>query len=579
MKIKRIRMKLLLAMLLTTIIPLSITAGIILYQVSQNMDENNRLAKDRTEQDMKGRIEEYGKDLFDSAYSVYYNMSLLESLANDKDYVPSDTNTYDTAHDMRELLYGIYLKSRLKDITGVYLVNSQDEMVGSFFLNSLLNYSVLNKTNLESLRKDLDHAKDPMNPLTVFHYKSIYGEPSLQYLFPLQFKEKRIGILVIDVKETYFRNMVEKYNQFYKGQIRITDRSKQIVYHTDPTLINTPLTTNSSRHTITIEVPIELSDWTLSYVYQVNPQLILFQRVAVGMICLAFLLALLISLYLSYGITKPIVSLHHNMRLIQKGDYTARAKVQTLDEIGFLGNQFNSMAETIQQLIEHDLKLQLVNKETHIRALQAQISPHFLHNTLQAMSNIATIRGVPEVKLICECLSNMYRYNMNITDEWVSLKEEVMHVRNYLVIINKRYPEILRIRVRMDSSLTNLIVPKLIIQPIVENAVEHGLISSRLNKKLLKLYFQKDEANQLFIIHILDNGTGITDEDQFEINHKLQMDANLARQGKQSDDSIGMYNVQTRIHLLCGLDYGLSVQSKRNKGTHIQIKLPLKEVI
>ena len=240
-----------------------------------------------------------------------------------------------------------------------------------------------------------------------------------------------------------------------------------------------------------IRLNLSKHDWKLLYVYTVNPSLILFRDVAIAVIIIAIVLMVAFSLSLSFGITKPIILLHRNMARIQLGDYTARTEVLSQDEIGFLGNQFNQMAEQIEYLIDHDLKLQLVNKEVQIQALQAQISPHFLHNTLQTMSNIAVIHNAPEVKIICKSLSNMYRYNMNIDEEWVLLKDEIRHIRNYLYIINKRYPEILKIHLRVDSEMQQLKVPKLILQPIIENAIDHGLIPSRRAKSCSRFSFDK----------------------------------------------------------------------------------------
>jgi two-component system, sensor histidine kinase YesM len=301
------------------------------------------------------------------------------------------------------------------------------------------------------------------------------------------------------------------------------------------------------------------------YTYMINPSLLFFRNVAIAVIILAFILMIAFSLALSFGITKPIVLLHRNMARIQLGDYTARTDVLTQDEIGFLGNQFNQMAEQIEQLIDHDLKLQLVNKEVQIKALQAQISPHFLHNTLQTMSSIAMIQNAPEVKIICQCLSNMYRYNMNIEEEWVSLKEEIRHIRNYLYIINKRYPEILRIYIRLEEAMQTMYVPKLILQPIIENAIDHGLIPSRKSKKILKVYVRQDRNENKLRIYIVDNGAGMPPSVKDLLN--------------ETSHSIGLHNVQTRLKLLCGKDFGLRLLSKEGKGTIVVIELPLREEV
>ena len=206
-----------------------------------------------------------------------------------------------------------------------------------------------------------------------------------------------------------------------------------------------------------------------------------------------------------------------------------------------------------------------MNKEVQIKALQAQISPHFLHNTLQTMSSIAMIQNAPDVKIICQCLSNMYRYNMNIEEEWVTLREEIRHIRNYLYIINKRYPEILRIYIRLEESMQTVYVPKLILQPIIENAIDHGLIPSRKSKKILKVYVRQDHNENKLRIYIVDNGAGMPPSVKDLLNKASQ--------------SIGLHNVQTRLKLLCGKDFGLRLLSKEGKGTIVVIELPLREEV
>jgi two-component system sensor histidine kinase YesM len=149
-----------------------------------------------------------------------------------------------------------------------------------------------------------------------------------------------------------------------------------------------------------------------------------------------------------------------------------------------------------------------MNKDTQIKALQAQISPHFLFNTLQMMVGIAEVNNVPDMKWICQSLSDMYRYNMNIDNEWVYLRDEIKHIRNYLVIINKRYIGTIRFHLSIETTAYEWRIPKLILQPIVENAVEHGLIPRIGSRKLLKMVVRADRKNGNLIIRVLYNTSG-----------------------------------------------------------------------
>ena len=233
------------------------------------------------------------------------------------------------------------------------------------------------------------------------------------------------------------------------------------------------------------------------------------------------------------------------------------------------------MAETIQSSSRHDLKLQLMNQQTQIKALQAQISPHFLFNTLQMMAGIAEVNKVPDMKLICQSLSNMYRYNMNIENEWVRLQDEIMHIRNYLVIINKRYAGMIRFRLDIEPAAYQWRIPKLILQPIVENAVEHGLIPGRCSRKLLKISVRVDREAEALMIRVLDNGAGMADPETFNLDARML--ESLQVKSEEEAHPIGLSNVHARIRLICGKPYGIQLLSRKGAGTCVSFTLPLKE--
>ncbi|GMK37538.1 hypothetical protein PCCS19_05920 [Paenibacillus sp. CCS19] len=575
----RIRMKIFLALMLTTAMPLAITSGIILYQVSQDMKKDSDLARSRIELDLKQRINEYSLALNETAYQIYSNSDLIESIALNKEFL-SDSRTYDTVRDIHEYFLSVYNQSRVKDILGMYLIRSDEEVLGNFFPKL---YPDMDSAYYRSLLLLSKQAGD--KPKTVIRYTSLYNEPIIQYLYPVRYRGKPSGLLVIDMKEQSFRNIVETYNFLYKGEFVVTDAAGYAVYHTDPEKAgvksNMP---TGARSQSSKQVTTELgdSDWKLSYSFERNPQQMLYRNVAILTIIGTAILAIAISLWLSYSMTKPIVHMHRKMVRIQIGDYDARVDVMTDDEIGYLGHQFNRMAEQIQQLIEHDLKLQLTNQETQIKALQAQISPHFLFNTLQMMAGIAEVKNVPDLKLICRSLSNMYRYNMNIQNEWVSVRDEIMHIRNYLVIINKRFQGNIHTRIVIPPEIANIQIPKLILQPIVENAVEHGLIPSHNERQLLKLSARIDREEGALYIYVLDNGVGMGELEKRGLQDLLGPQAQLPLQQQQShndrrEGSIGLVNVHSRIRLICGEDYGIRIRSKKGTGTCVIFRLPWKE--
>jgi two-component system sensor histidine kinase YesM len=548
MKFRRIRMKIFLAMIAAAALPLAISCGIILYQTAQKTVEDRMYAHNRIEEDLKERIEEYGKALSETAYQIYSNGSLIQSIALNKEFL-SDSRTYDTVRDIREYFLNVYYQSRLTDIMGMYLIRLDGQQMGVFFPGLHPHYDNAYVKRLLAIMERSDY-----RPSMLFEYESAYEEPVMQFLYPVRYLGNPVGLLVIDLRESGFRSLVERYNDFYRGRILLTDMDNRIAYDTEdegergmfaPEL--------AAEYDVEIVVPLESSDWTLRYYYANNPELLFYRTMAYAMVVVVCLLAVLFSYALS--------------------DYDARVEVRTQDEIGYLGFQFNQMAATIQQLIEHDLKLRLMNQETQIKALQAQISPHFLFNTLQLMSGIAEVNKVPDLKLICKSLSHMYRYNMDIEAEWVPLREELMHIRHYLVIINKRYSGLIRSRIVMDPEVRGLRIPKLILQPMVENAVEHGLIPSRSDKKIIRISGGLSKDRNSVYLYVADNGAGLSETELADI--RLMLDRKRRTQDGERQ-SIGLSNVHVRIGLICGESYGIHVLSRRGLGTCVVYQLPMK---
>ncbi|WP_239613529.1 sensor histidine kinase [Cohnella mopanensis] len=557
------------AMLLTTALPLAITSGIIWYQVNQQIEKDRSYADNRIKQDLKGQIDQFALSLNETAYQIYSNPDLIESIARNKQFL-TDSRTYDTRRDIQEFFLSVYNQSRFKNIMGMYLFRLDEESsLGNFFPH---RFPRMNADYFRSLQSEVENNNH--KPLIKVRTQSVYDEPIVQFLYPVRYRGNPTGLLVIDIQEQSFRGLVESYNTFYQGQVILTDANGDTIYATNSDSVGDKFAADElKKRTVAIQTPLEHSSMTLNYLYDIGPEQIFYRNLAIMMIAAAGLLALLFSIWLSYSITKPIIQMHRKMARIQIGDYDARVEVRTSDEIGYLGMQFNRMAETIQQLIEHDLKLRFMNQETQIKALQAQISPHFLFNTLQMMAGIAEMNKVPDLKLICQSLGNMYRYNMNIQNEWVSLRDEIMHIRNYLVIINKRFPESIRFRLDIEPGAYDMYIPKLILQPIVENAVEHGLIPNHRNRKLLKISARMRRDDDCMYLYVLDNGIGLSEFETRAIE-KLLRNGHLTEGEEESP--IGLYNVHSRISLICGEGYGIKLRSRKGRGTCIVYRLPLK---
>ncbi len=563
MKTRRIRTKIALAMLLTTICPLLLTSIVILWQVSQNIEQNRLFAQTRISEDLQLQIQQYMNEMQETSYQIYTNYTMVHKLYKSVQEHPGETPNYDVTFQLKEFYLNTYSRLEEKDIKGMYILDFDGHVYADFFPYYYLRLNQqYNKETIAPLQAPYQ------KPTFTIHQDSIYGQPILRYLYPIKMIGRPFAVLVIDMDEKPFAELVERYNIFENGQITIWSPQHELIYRTAQSK-------PSADYSETIQIDLPTGGNQLRYEFNIAPHLLFFRSFAIGIIAFSVLLSIILATWLSHNLTRPIIELCSKMNDIRHGKYNVRVRLSTTDEIAFLGKQFNEMAHRIEQHVDHELKLQLKNQESQIKALQSQISPHFLFNTLQLISNIAMVNQVPEMRFICQSLSNMYRYNIDINREWVQVKDEISHVRNYMLIINKRLPDGIKISIHLEPAIRNLWIPKLILQPVVENAVEHGLLPLLHGKKLMRISASADWEQRTLTFHVLDNGVGIDEDALQKLRHSLNHDEIFSQ---ATGASIGLLNIQTRIKLICGTSYGIEISSKPNTGTLLTFRLPLKEV-
>lgn len=265
----------------------------------------------------------------------------------------------------------------------------------------------------------------------------------------------------------------------------------------------------------------------------------------------------------STSLTEPIRRLQDKMLEVRNENFDVRAEVVHQDEMGELAGTFNMMTERISRLIEEDYKSKILLRETEFKFLRAQINPHFLYNTLDAISWKAAMGGNRDVSKMAVALGRILRWSISKSDNLVMLKEEIQNVEDYLSIQKMRYGDSLSYMIAVEDEELALTVPKMILQPLVENALVHGL-ESREGEKKLVIAAESDEKN--LKIYIKDNGKGISQERIQEIaDGKVQ---------QQKQHGVGLYNVHRRIQMNYGNEYGIRIFSELEKGTEIQITVP-----
>jgi len=275
------------------------------------------------------------------------------------------------------------------------------------------------------------------------------------------------------------------------------------------------------------------------------------------------LASLFFVLILSSAIVKPIKQLASTMRLVERGDFDARVATDRKDEIGELSGSYNRMASEIKRLIHEDYLNKISQKELELQMLKNQINPHFLYNTLESIRMTAESDGNENVSDMLYALGNILRYGISLEKEIVTVREEIEHLKDYILLQQVRFCDIFEIRLDIDESICDLPILKLILQPIVENAIYHGLSEVSLGG-LITISGYGQNGNIVF--EIRDNGAGIRDKRLKELNDYICGKNDLFK-------SIGLKNVQRRIELYYGLGYGLSINSAYGEGTVVLVML------
>lgn len=393
------------------------------------------------------------------------------------------------------------------------------------------------------------------------------------------------GAVFIDLNYSAISELCDQNSIGDKGYVFIVDQDGNIVYHPQQQQLYNELQTENidavmKAETDTVTVgkgehekiyTISRSDktgWTVVGCMNVA-ELLKSSRQAqrIYVICAAGLivLALILSRVLARNITYPIQRLRDSMQKVQTGEFPATdIEVFSENEIGSLTESFNVMTHRIEELMEQNIHEQEQKRKSELKALQSQINPHFLYNTLDSIIWMAEGKKNEEVVLMTASLARLLRQSISNEDELVSVGQEAEYARSYLTIQKMRYKDKLEFQIDISPAVSGVKIIKLVLQPIIENAIYHGLKYKDSKGLLVVRGYQEGEKA---VLEVEDNGVGMDEETLVHIfeKHKVNYHSN----------GVGVYNVQKRLKLYYGEEYGIVYKSRRNEGTRAVITIPM----
>lgn len=526
----------------------------------------------------------YFKGIESIALSLAYNhyiQKIADSNAENKDfYSYQDAEYIDNA-----LKLFVYSRSNLQ--IAVFMEND----VSSFFtlytsINQNPNYNFKEDKWYQEAKK----SKEPMiilldNPQNYYADKDRKPVYTMVYKIHSSFTQDVIGYVLMDIDKIQFEDFFK--NEYLDiAHTIILDENGNTVYSypEDPSFKIAQYlpkdqkwgyfskTINSNEYMVIFGTS-EYTKWKIvnilpykSILKDVDNLKTLFILLSLSLL----VVTLIISYRFSARITNPLVQLSRGMEKIKNGEFQFTVPATSDDEIGALVQDFNSMTNQIDYLMKKNETIELIRKETELQALQQQINPHFLYNTLEIVIGLSSENESKKVIAICKNLGSMFRYNLN-SQRVVYIRDELNHVRSYTQILEYRFEGKFKAEYNINPDVYEYKTVKFILQPFVENAISHGF-KNITRDGLLSLNVDWHEERIRFTIS--DNGSGI-DEDILDTIHST-----LLHYGENSIEKadipqhLGIINVFMRLKLLFQERFRFSIESEAGRGTTVIIEIP-----
>jgi two-component system, sensor histidine kinase YesM len=396
--------------------------------------------------------------------------------------------------------------------------------------------------------------------------------------------EREDAILLVDVNFKTIDDLCQRVELGKKGYVYIIDLAGNIVYHPQQQLIYVGLKnenraialknsygsyvdeSDGERRLVTIKTLDDIG-WKIvgvSYMDEIATTKKEISGFIFWLLVVVIAVVVFVLTYISAAISRPIRNLERSMQQVEKGDFTVNLAVRGSHEVEQLSRRFNHMVIRIRQLMDQIIREQEAKRKSELEVLQAQINPHFLYNTLNSVVRMVGIGKNEDVITTITALSKLFRISLSKGKNIITVQEELEHVRNYLVIQKMRYKNKFTYEITAQDEVLPCKTLKLLLQPIVENAIYHG-IEPLADQGRITVSAERSDGDILF--RVRDNGLGIPP-------HVLEQIG--SGQIKSKDGSgVGIKNVHERIRLFFGEAYGLSIESDEETGTTVTIRIPM----
>lgn len=511
--------------------------------------------------------------------NLYYSDPLVREVATDSDAGPQDFKRLQEKLETDNRQYQDVFEKTDLSYYAVFIAE-----------NGFTSCSLPEEYRYEGIQKALWFRKlmqSPENAFWIGGFNDRRPDGTDRYVFSLVRTFRREGeaacaALLVNVEESYlfetYRSALQENNRIY-----IVDENGGIVSHSDKQMIgisffnmerfgqlfsdgNYTILKKADEDVLFSHFTDGLSGWTIVEEIPLKALLAPLDKVRllIGLICLCVCgVAAAISYRFSRNISRPLGELCGAMERVEEGDLDVAAAIHGWEEVERLGGSFNSMLSHIKRLLEDVKEEERLKNKAEVDFLTAQINPHFLYNTLFSIKCMIQMGNNDKAEKMLSAFIELLKRTLTNPDEYISLSDEIDGVLQYMLIQKYRYANKIDLRVELSGRARRCQVPKLLLQPIVENAIFHG-IEPKDGTGTIQI--SADVQGEQLFVDITDDGVGISPG---KIEGLLD-----GRQPKQPKKRIGLANVHQRLRLIFGPSYGLTVESVPGKGTTVHFHLP-----
>ncbi|MEY8411833.1 sensor histidine kinase [Lachnospiraceae bacterium 62-26] len=395
-----------------------------------------------------------------------------------------------------------------------------------------------------------------------------------------------LGVVVVDVRAESL-NKIEDNGLVFEGKSYILDEDDKVIYSDQSNdeeeidAVNHAFHENQADHTGTAD-KIEIggkaclyssmylsnNGWKTVGIISDRQVYAPFERLRMAIIFAILVFGIIAVIFAWKGadnVSEPIKKVRTTMKQVEKGDFNVQLKIASQDEVGELAQSFNHMIEKIKRLMAQEQESQEKLRYAELKALQSQINPHFLYNTLDSINWMVRMGRNDKVEEMIDALSTFFRISLSKGRHFISIREELIHVEKYIMIQKVRYERIMESEICVPEEFFGYDIIKMTLQPLVENALYHG-IKEKGEGGVIRITAEGQGDNIVFCVS--DTGLGMSKEKL----EKLQI---MMDQGIDHDpDAYGIINVQKRIHMYFGTEYGLRFESEPGSGTSVYVTIP-----